>query len=273
MNHPNLIEKSKWLRQTLLEMVIKHRKGHIPSCFSSAELVLALMYGGYFNATPDSPDCETRDRVIISKGHASMVLYPILADLGFYDKSELETFCQPTALLRMYADNSIPGIESITGSLGHGLGIAAGFALRAKRDKLSNRSWVILGDGECYEGSIWESAMFAASQRLNNLVVIVDRNKLCIMDETENCVELGDLRAKWQAFGWDAIEIDGHDYQQICSAYDKALSASDRPVAIIANTIKGKGISFMENQPLWHNRMMDEAQAEQARAEIDQLKL
>tara|TARA_R110002167_G_scaffold52753_1_gene151972 strand:- start:523 stop:1362 length:840 start_codon:yes stop_codon:yes gene_type:complete len=266
----NLIQKSNWLRKQLLELVVRTQKGHIPSCFSCAEIVVSLFYGGYLNYNAENPDDENRDRILISKGHAAMVLYPILADLGFFSASELESFCKPDGLLRMYADNSIPGIESITGSLGHGLGIAAGYALRAKRDHKDFKSFVVIGDGECYEGSIWETALFASSYNLDNLVVIVDRNKLCIMDETENCVKLDDLAKKWDAFGWETYEVDGHSYASILPVMDKIKrSTTGKPKAIISQSIKGKGISFMEGQALWHNRMMNDEQVIAARKELD----
>ena len=261
----SLIEKSKWLRKQLLELVVNTQKGHIPSCYSCAEIVVALFYGGYLNYNAANPDDENRDRILVSKGHAAMVLYPILADLGFFPESELKNFCKPDGLLRMYADNSIPGIESITGSLGHGLGIAAGYALRAKRDNKDFCSFVILGDGECYEGSIWETALFASSYNLDNLVTIVDRNRLCIMDETENCVKLDDLAKKWDAFGWETYVVDGHSYASILPIFEKIkLSTTGKPKAI-----KGKGISFMEGQPLWHNKMMNEEQVIAATLELE----
>ena len=266
----SLIEKSKWLRKQLLELVVSTQKGHIPSSYSCAEIVVALFYGGYLNYNAKNPDDENRDRILVSKGHAAMVLYPILADLGFFPESELKNFCKPDGLLRMYADNSIPGIESITGSLGHGLGIAAGYALRAKRDKKDFRSFVILGDGECYEGSIWETALFASSYNLDNLVTVVDRNRLCIMDETENCVKLDDLAKKWDAFGWETYVVGGHSYASILPVLDKIkLSTTGKPKAIISNSIKGKGISFMEGQPLWHNKMMNEEQVIAAKLELE----
>ncbi len=266
-----LIGRSRWLRESLLELVVKTQKGHIPSSYSCAEIVIALFYGGYLKFNAEDPDHRDRDRILVSKGHAAMVLYPILADLGFFPESELDSFCQPEGLLRMYADNSIPGIESITGSLGHGLGIAAGYALAAKRDQKDYKSFVILGDGECYEGSVWETALFASSRGLDNLVAIVDRNRLCIMDETENCVQLGDMVAKWKAFDWEVYEVDGHSYASILPALN-AIRDSDtgKPKVIISNSIKGKGISFMENQPLWHNRMMDDEQVKLARTELAQ---
>ena len=266
---PELIEKSKWLRKELFEMIIRPKRGHIPSSYSAVEVVNSLFYGGVMNFDPKRPDWSERDRFIISKGHAAMVLYPVLADLGYYDTEAVPKFASKDALLRMYADPSIPGIEAVAGSLGHGLGIGAGYALSAKKDGQDYTSYVMLGDGECYEGSVWESAMFAAHYKLDNLVTIVDRNQLCIMGTTEECLSQGDLRAKFDAFGWDAQSIDGHSYEEIFAAIEKTKEKNGKPKAIIANTVKGKGISFMEKQPLWHNRMPNPEQTEKARAELE----
>ena len=166
---------------------------------------VALYYGGVAHVVPGQPDEPNRDRIIVSKGHAAMVQYPILADLGFYDPAELDRFTQPGGLLGMYADFRIPGIEGISGSLGHGVGMGAGLALAARQNGADYRTFVVLGDGECYEGSIWESAMFAAHHQLDNLVVIVDRNDLCILGKTEDLVRLGDLEDKWRSFGWSVF--------------------------------------------------------------------
>lgn len=264
----NLEQRAAWLRQELFEMVIRQRQGHIPSCYSMAEILVQLYYGGtlrFFNGSPDHPE---RDRLIVSKGHAAMGLYPILADIGFFDASELECFTQPGGLLGMYADVRIPGIEGISGSLGHGLGMGAGFAVAARHDCANYRSFVILGDGECYEGSIWESAMFAAHHNLDNLIAIVDRNSLCILGRTEELMALGDLAAKWESFGWHVERADGHSFESLKSAMDVAGHTDGKPLVVIAETIKGKGISFMEGRPEWHNRMPNEMQTTQAREEL-----
>ena len=168
----------------------------------------------------------------------------------------------------MYADYRIPGIEGISGSLGHGVGMGAGICLAARIDGQSHRSFVILGDGENYEGSIWESAMFAAHHKLENLVVIVDRNKLCILGRTEDLLELGDLEAKWRAFGWEAVTVNGHSYASLLPAFARIGHTGGKPLCIIADTIKGKGISFMEGRAEWHNRMPSAQQVEQARADL-----
>ena len=168
----------------------------------------------------------------------------------------------------MYADIRIPGIEGISGSLGHGVGMGAGFAFAANHNKQSYRTFVILGDGECYEGSIWESAMFAAHHKLENLIVIIDRNKLCILGETEDLLNLGNLQAKWQSFGWEAVTVDGHSFNDLLSAFSRIGTTGGKPLAIIADTIKGKGISFMEGRSEWHNRMPNDEQIIKARHEL-----
>lgn len=264
-----LKRRSIWLRQELVEMVALARKGHIPSSFSCAEMVIALFYGGFFKSTPQNPKDPSRDRIFVSKGHAGMVLYPILADLGFFSKEELKKFTKADGILRMYPDPSIPGIEAITGSLGHGFGIACGHAMVAKRDGNKAKSFVILGDGECYEGSTWETAMFAAHHNLDNLCIIVDRNRLCILDNTENVLKLGSLEEKWKAFGWQVASVNAHSYKEVIPALEQfANNKTGKPFVIIAHSVKGKGISYMENRPEWHNKIPDAHQFNQAREEI-----
>ncbi|ARJ67208.1 hypothetical protein WV31_16805 [Magnetospirillum sp. ME-1] len=267
VNVAELIKRSQWLRQALFEMVVKHQAGHLPSSFSMAEILVSLYYGGVARVTRGNPKDPNRDRILVSKGHAAMSQYPILADFGFFPAEELDRFTQLDGLLGMYADFRIPGIEGISGSLGHGVGMGAGISLAARIDGQKHRTFVILGDGENYEGSIWESAMFAAHHKLDNLVVIVDRNQLCILGRTEELLELGDLEDKWRSFGWDAVTVDGHSYKSLLPAFER-IGRNGKPTAIIANTVKGKGVSFMEGQAVWHNRMPSEQQALQARREL-----
>ena len=249
-------------------MVAESKQGHLASALSCTEVVLALYYGGYVRVSPARPRDPVRDRVLVSKGHGAIVLYPVLADLGFLGRGHLASFAEAGGPLRVYADPSIPGIEAICGSLGHGFGIGCGYAYTAKRDGLDYRTFVILSDGECYEGSVWETAMFAAHHGLDNLVVIIDRNRLCILGGTEECLRLDPLEDKWRAFGWDVLTIDGHRYGEILPALDRALVPSGKPLAIVANTVKGKGISFMENRAEWHNRTPDAADIAQARRDL-----
>jgi len=268
MKNTMLINKSQELRIKLFDLVMQDKRGHIPSSYSALEIVINLYYGGIIKYDVKHLDDPNRDRFIISKGHAAMVMYPIFAELGFFDKSELKRFTKPDGILRMYADHTIPGIEAVSGSLGHGLGMANGYAYAAKQDELDYKSFVIIGDGECYEGSVWESAMFASHYQLDNLIVIVDVNGLCIMDKTENCINQGSIEDKFKAFGWETINVNGHSHVDIQRGFEIIHNKNGKPKAIIANTIKGKGISFMENQPLWHNRMPTEEQIKQAYAEL-----
>ena len=263
-----LIDKSQWLRREIFNMVTLQQAGHIPSSFSCIEILCSLYYSGLANCPPDNPDHPNRDRIIMSKGHAAAAQYPILADIGYFPKEELNHFTQPGYLLGMYADFRVPGIEGISGSLGHGVGMGAGIAIAARHDNENHRSFVIVGDGECYEGSIWESALFASHHELDNLIVIVDRNQLCILGETEKLLKLGDLEAKWNSFGWHAVTVDGHSYKSILEGFSLIGNTSGKPLVLIANTTKGKGISFMEGESKWHNRIPNEEQTAQALADL-----
>ena len=264
-----LQKKAAWLRQEVFEMVVRAKKGHYPSSSSCTEILVSLMYGGHLKFDPKNPKWPDRDRLFISKGHAGMALYPILADLGYISKDEVAKFTHADGILKFYPDPKIPGVEAITGSLGHGIGIAVGHCLAGRQDGRKFKSFVIISDGECYEGSTWETALFAAHQELNNLVVFVDRNGCCIMDHTENCVRLDPLEEKWKAFGWRTFNIDAHDLTAINGALQAAAKGDGKqPIAIIARSIKGKGVSFMENKPGWHNRMPTAEEIAQARQEL-----
>lgn len=263
--------RAQWLRLELLEMVAKSRKGHLPSCYSATEILVSLFYGGVLRVKPGQPRWPERDRLIVSKGHAGMAAYPIYADLGFFPKEELWRFTKADGILRMYPDPSIPGVESSTGSLGHALGVASGLGLMAKRDGKAFRSFVLLGDGELYEGSIWETALFAAHNRLDNVVAIVDRNGLCIMGGTEQLVRLDSVEDKWRAFGWHVVSVNGHSFSSLLDALSQVGKTDGKPLAIVAHTVKGRGISFMEHQALWHNKIPSEAQFEQMRQELSSM--
>ena len=270
MLYSELIQRSQWLRQEIFEMVARQGTGLIPSCFSSVEILVALYYSRILNFKAGQPDWVDRDRFIMSKGHAGLAQYPILADLGYFPKNELAHFTEPESLLGLYADIRIPGIEGSSGSLGHGLGLSAGFALAAKYDNRAYRNFALLGDGECYEGSIWEAAMFAAHHQLDNLVAIIDCNELCIMGRTEELLNLGDLESKWKSFGWHAVTVDGHSYSSLLEEGFSEIDNSDgKPVVIIAKTTKGKGISFMEDAPQWHFKSMNDDQENIARKELE----
>lgn len=264
-----LEEKSNRVRMQTLEMCAYAGSGHIASSFSCTEILVALYYGGILRFDSANPKWNERDRFIVSKGHGAMTLYPILADLCFFAKDELSKFCQGDGILGAHPDNNIPGIEAVTGSLGHGLGLAIGLALCAKMDRKDYITVVLLGDGECYEGSVWEGAMLASHHQLNNLIGIIDRNGLSVTDFTEKSLKLSPLKDKWYSFGWDVVTIDGHSFKDIFDSFkDFRSRKSNKPLMIIANTVKGKGVSFMENNPLWHTLAPTNEQIEAARREL-----
>ena len=261
--------KSRWLRTSLFDMAMSKKKGHVPSSFSMAEILVALYYGGVMKYNPQRPDWQEKDRLIISKGHGAMAAYPILADVGYFPVVELEKFTRREGILRQYADNSIPGVECVTGSLGHGLGIGAGFSLAAKHDGRSSRAFVVVSDGECYEGSVTEATRFAAHHCLNNLVCVVDRNKRIILGDTEKLLrhEPQPMEKQWESLGWFAQRVDGHSYQDIFSAFDR-IAQSDKPSVIIADTIKGKGVNEMEGNINYHNKFPTPEKIQEFRAEL-----
>jgi len=267
-NINELQKKARRVRQEVLEMCARGGEGRVASAFSCTEILVALFYGGILSFDPKHPQWEGRDRFIMSKSPGVVGLYPILSDLGFFPNSELEKYCQPDGILGPYGDD-IPGVEAVWGSLGHGLGVGAGLALAGKLDNKGYMTVVLLGDGECYEGAVWEAAMFAGHHELNNLVAIVDRNWICTIDFTENCLRLSPLESKWQAFGWDVITIDGHSFDEIFAAFkDFRSRKSTRPLVVIANTVKGKGVSLLENNPMGHVIIPSDEQLQKAREEL-----
>jgi len=265
----DLVAKSQWLRKHVFEMAARTRQGHLASVLSQIEIVIALYYGGVMNVTLGKPDDPDRDRLLVSKGHATMGVYPVLADLGFFPADELDTYGTPEGLLRIFGNTSIPGIEATTGSLGQGLGIGCGFAQVAKRDGKDFNTYVIVSEGEMYEGSVWESAMFAAHNNLDNLTVILDRNHKIILGDTEEMMALEPVADKWRSFGWHSIAADGHSYESLLKAFDEAKKTTGKPCVIIAETTKGKGISYMEGSHEWHYLVGNEEQVQQAREELN----
>ena len=252
----DLEAKAADIRRQVLGIALKAGKGHVPPAFSWVELGVALYYGNILRFEPSNPQWKERDRFLLSKGHACLTLYVILADLGFFPTSELDNFAGDGSLLAGHPDINIPGVDVVSGSLGHGLGIGAGLAMGAR---LSGENWlvfVLLGDGECDEGSTWEAAMFASHHKLINLVAIVDRNRLSATNFTEETLKLEPLAQRWQSFGWEATTVDGHNFKQILEILSTVQQRkSELPLVVIANTTKGKGVSFMENSPLWHHRL------------------
>jgi len=270
---PNINElnkKVKYIKNQVLDMCVKAGTGHVNTAFSSAEILVALYYGEILRFDPKNQEWKERDRFILSKGHASVLLYPILADLGFFPEDELNRFNQSDGIFAVHLQHSVPGVEITSGALGHGFGVAAGLALAAKMNRELHMTFALLGDGECYEGSIWETAMFASHNRLNNLVAILDRNYLCATDFTENSVALEPMDEKWKACGWNVINIDGHSFEEIFEALNGFRSRkSSKPLIIIAHTRKGKGVEFLSDVPLWHSLAPKGQQAIEAKNELN----
>jgi transketolase len=264
-----LEQKAAEIRSLILEAIVSSQKGHIGGALSCTDILVALYHGGIFRIDPSRPDWQNRDRFILSKGHSGVALFAVLSDLGFFDKGELNTFCQNGSRLGGHPDRRVPGIEADTGSLGHGLGIGAGMALCAKMDCINYLTFVLLGDGECHEGSVWEAFLFAAHHKLNNLVAIIDRNGQGVLDYTEDCMSLTPLKDKLIAFGWDLLEVDGHSFKELIGSFSRLRNnTSLNPLAIIANTVKGKGISFMEGEMKWHHGVPNEKELQIARREL-----
>jgi len=264
-----LKKKSTQIRKMLLKMIYNAGMGHTGGSLSSTDILTTLYYG-IMNIDPDNPEWKKRDRFILSKGHSIEAYYCILADKGFIPKEELKTFCQYKTRLIGHPNNKVPGIEMNTGALGHGLSIASGMANAARMDGKSYKVFALMGDGEQAEGSIWEAAMTAAHYQLDNLVAIIDRNRLQITDDTEKVMSLEPLADKWQAFGWEVRVIDGHNHEQLLNTFNQIPFENKKPSLIIARTVKGKGVSFMENGPEWHHGVPDEEQLKQALEELSQ---
>ena len=252
-------EQLAWkIRRHGVEMTHLSGGSHIGAIMSVADIV-AVLYADVMKYKPDEPKWNGRDRFILSKGHAGAAIYAALAEEGFFPVEELKTHYQNGSRLSGHVSHHLPGVEFSTGSLGHGLSAAVGMAYAAKKDGIDDHNvYVVLGDGECDEGSVWEAALFANHFRLNNLVAIVDHNHMQSLDFQENTLEIEDFGGKWRAFGWNVIEIDGNDHVELRDAFAKAEQNSKdvvhKPTVIIANTIKGYGVSFMQNDILWHYR-------------------
>jgi len=260
------------VRRHVVRMTSQGRTSHVGSCLSIAD-VLSVLYASVLRMDPSNPNAPDRDRVILSKGHAGAALYAVLAESGYFDVGELARHGANGSPFSGHVSHlGVPGVEVSTGSLGHGLSIGAGMALNSQRRSLGFRTFVILSDGECDEGSVWEAAMFAAHHRLTSLVAIIDYNKLQSLTTTAATLNLEPLADKWRSFGWRAVEVDGHDLDALRSALAPSAASGDRaPTVVIAHTVKGKGVSFMEDSVLWHYRPPDAAECEAALAELDAL--
>jgi transketolase len=259
--------RARRIREHALRMVHCANASHIGTGLSMAD-ILAVLYSGVAKVDPANPRDPARDRVILSKGHGAAAFYAALADAGFFDASRLDTFCQDGSALAGHVSHHVPGVDFSTGSLGHGLSLGCGVALGFKRGGRPGRAYVILSDGECDEGSIWEAALFAPHHALDNLVAIVDYNKIQSFGTVKEVLDLEPFADKWQAFRWNVQVIDGHDHAALASAFDSAAKAKGEPSVIIANTVKGKGVSFMEDDLLWHYRAPSKEQLAVALGEV-----
>ncbi len=256
------------IRRHGVEMTHISKGSHIGSVLSVADII-AVLYNSILNIDPKNPTMEERDRFILSKGHAGAAVYSALAERGFFDTEELKNHYKDGGILSGHVSHKgVSGVEFSTGSLGHGLAVANGMALAAKKDNKKHKIYVVMGDGECDEGSVWEAALFSAHFKLDNLVVIVDYNKMQSLDFCENTISLAPLADKWKAFGFNVLDIDGHNLTVLKEAFEKKFD-NNKPTCIIANTIKGKGISFMENNILWHYRTPQGEEYEAAVAELE----
>src|SRR5882724_6014849 len=262
MDLPGCEALARRIRRHAICMTARARSAHVGTSLSMADL-LAVLYGRVLRVRPQEPEWPGRDRFILSKGHGCAGLYAALAECGFFPLAWLEDFCADGSRLTGHASHvGVPGVEVSTGSLGHGLPIACGMALAFRREKAPVRVFALLSDGECDEGSVWEAALFAGHHGLDNLTIVVDYNKI-------QSLRLEPLAAKWRAFGWAAREIDGHDVAAIDQVLGAVPAEAGRPSCVIANTVKGRGVSFMENRLLWHYRSPDPEELQLALAEID----
>lgn len=254
---------ARHIRIDILHMVHRARASHVGSGFSIAD-ILAVLYGGIMRVDPQRPDWAERDRLVVSKGHAAAALYAALANRGFFPREMLTSYCNNGSLLTGHVSHAVPGVELSTGSLGHGLSVAAGFALAARGKTW--RSLALLSDGECDEGSIWEAVLFAGHHRLDNLTAIIDYNKIQSFGRVADVLDLEPFANKWLSFGWEVREIDGHDHAALRAGL---APASGRPLCLICHTVKGKGVAFMEDRLEWHYKSPSDEQLAIALAEVE----
>lgn len=257
------------LRARIIETSSKTGTPHLGSCLSCVDILTAL-YFGVLNLDTSNPRAPERDRCILSKGHGAMGLFHVLAERGFYPLSDLDDYGCDGGVFAEHppTPDHLAGIEAATGSLGHGLPLGLGMALAGRIQGQRYSVYAVLGDGECNEGSVWEAAMLAAGQNVENLCVIVDFNKWQATDRSQNVLALDPLADKWRAFGWNAIEIDGHDFNELMAALNQLPNANGKPTAIIAHTVKGKGVSFMEDDNNWHYRIPTAEEVVKAKIEL-----
>ncbi len=266
-----LYAQAKQLRKDIVEVTSWAGGAHIGGGLSVID-ILTILYFKYLNIDPERPNWEDRDRLVLSKGHAAVAYVPALARRGFFDVEELKTFNKFKSPFGMHPDSlKVRGCDASTGSLGHGLSMAVGMALAVRVLGKSLKVYCILGDGECNEGSVWEGFMAASQYKLTNLITIIDRNRLMIDGPTEKVMGIEPFADKLIAFGMELLTVDGHNMDELSEAIEKAIAAKEKPVAILANTVKGKGISFMENEVPWHYGSVDAKLKEQAHASIEKM--
>jgi transketolase len=264
-----LREKAWRVRRLIINTTVWAGGGHLGGALSQTDILVAL-YFHYMNINPARPHWLERDRAVLSKGHGGVGYAPVLAERGYFGRELLEEFNHMGSPFGMHLDRlKVPGVDASTGSLGHGLALSVGLALASRHQKQSWRVYCVLGDGECNEGSVWESAMAAAHYKLGNLTAFVDRNGLCIDGPTEAVMRLEPLADKFRSFGWNLLTIDGHDFAQIGKAIETAQRVPDMPTMILAQTVKGKGVDFMENDAAWHYGGLDSTRAAAALTSID----
>jgi len=264
-----LEQKARDLRKLIIDTVVWAGSGHVGGALSSID-IMTILYHKFMNIDPENPGMEDRDRFILSKGHIGVGLAPVLADKGYFPKTWLETYNHTGSDLGMHLDkNKIPGLDASTGSLGHGLPLSLGLGLSARVKGQNFRTYCLMGDGECDEGSVWEAAMSIAHFKVTNVTAIVDRNRCMIDGRTEDVMNLEPFADKWRAFGFNVIEVDGHDMNKLAEAFEAAHETTDKPSVIIANTYKGCGVDFMTDDYRYHYAGFGEDKAEICHTEID----
>ena len=256
------------IRVNAVGMTGAGKSSHVGSVLSMAD-ILAVLYGAVLRVDPGNPSWPDRDRFILSKGHAGAGVYAVLAECGFFDMAELAYHCRDGSVFSGHVSHKgVPGVELSTGSLGHGLSVGAGMAYGAMLDGRQHHVVVLMSDGECDEGSVWEAAMFAAHHRLDNLIAVVDYNKIQSLDTVARTLALEPFADKWRAFGWRCVEVDGHDHAALLDVFSRLSPGVGQPTCVLAHTVKGKGVSFMEHQVLWHYRSPQGEEREAALREL-----
>ncbi len=267
----DLKAKALQLRYNLLEMIGVGKAGHLGGSSSLAETI-AVLYFHTMKLDSNNPNFEDRDRLILSKGHAALIQYAALCELGYFPRCELKKVKAIDGLLQGHPDMSIPGIEAVTGSLGQGLSIGVGMALSFRLDKRKNRVYVLMGDGEQSEGQLWEAAMSASSYGIDNLTAFIDWNKIQATGRTEDILKITHLKDKWVSFGWEVLEVNGHDIKALIHTIEQAKQVHGKPTIIILDTVKGKDFSFAENNPAYHNGILDQEKFNLLLKNLDSLK-